>query len=135
MSSATPQRSTGLRIHNPKRCAGNCALFRSAGTLSVAGQTPLKFLFKESGGVELVECHCMDKVRDAEERGVAGLLHEDLTTAAESRGGSVKMIEEEFHEKPAAAFGEVDTWKVVTELVKLAFGIFLSRASWVIIKV
>ena len=77
----------------------------------------------------------MDKVRDAEERGVAGLLHEEVTATAASRGGSVKMSEEKFDEKPAPAFGEVDSWKVVTELVKLAFGIFLSRASWVIIKV
>jgi hypothetical protein len=114
----------------PRKCAGNCDCFRSAGSVQVAGRSPLRFIFGESGAVELVECVCGQR-RSDEERGVAGLLHGDQLSAGD------QQAEDEAKAKTpeTAVVGVQDPWVVARELLALGAGMFMSRVSWVVIKV
>jgi len=102
-----------------------------AGTVQVAGRSPLRFISRECGDVELVECVCGQRA-DAEERGVAGLLRGDQLNA-----GAPKVDADDADKKPdvTKVVGEQDPWLVAKELLQLGAGMFLSRVSWVVIKV
>lgn len=113
-------------------CKGNCSNAPSAGTLVVAGQTPLRFLAgRDAGGVELVECRC--GIADAEERGVVALLEEDKLAA--KAAGHASATTPASHPAKQAPQDAVTDGAVASELSRLALGFFLARASWVIIKV
>ena len=120
------------------KCSGDCDCGTTiegagsvAGTVQVAGRSPLRFISRDGGDVELVECVCGQR-GDAEERGVAGLLRGDKLSA-----GAPQAEADDADKKPDATkvVGEQDPWLVAKELLLLGAGMFLSRVSWVVIKV